>query len=189
MSQSSLRGQKRAQLVDRVGFVWSLVGSVALYAGEAERDTARVSRRGLDTVQRDLDHELGTDEHGYPPPLGLAFEQRFGLPLQELVGEALETLSDHHELARRGMPCSKVKVREPAVTASVAPLCGEHHQVVGAHRLDLAPGFAASTGRIVRCGVFHDDTLVACTERLVQDALSLVRIGSEHGGDLQLWGD
>ena len=42
----------------------SLSGPVALHAREAERDAARIPRRSLHAVERDLDDELRTNKDG-----------------------------------------------------------------------------------------------------------------------------
>src|SRR5687767_11475597 len=98
MSASSidriLPSEQRAQVADRVRVRGVLVRPVALDAGEAERDAARVAGRGLDAVERDLDDELRTREHRDPLPAGLALEQRRRLPLEQLVGQPLERLPD-----------------------------------------------------------------------------------------------
>src|SRR5436305_1528723 len=73
--------------------------AVALDAGEAEREPARVAGGGLDAVERDLDDELRAYQDGDPAPGGLTGEQLAGLPLQELVREPLEALPDHQKLA------------------------------------------------------------------------------------------
>ena len=55
--------------------------------------------------------------------------QPLGLPGEQLVGEALERLADHHELAGVGIARAEVEVREPAAPPAVAPLGREHDEV------------------------------------------------------------
>src|SRR2546421_4343000 len=174
------RRQQRAQRVDRVGFARVLVRAVALDPREAERHTAGIAGRDLDAVERDLHHQLGTYHHRDAAALGLAVEELSGLPSEELVGQALEALADHHELPRAWVGRAEVEVREPAAAASVAPLGAEHNEVVGADRLDLAPGPAAPACGVRRGGVFDDDALVTCLERSLEYALCFRWVRGEH---------
>ena len=116
-----------------------LVRPVALDAGEAQGDAAGVAGGGLDAVERDLDDELRTHEHRDSLTAGLALEQLLRLPLEQLVGQSLEALADHDEVARARIAGAEVEVREPALPAAVAPFGTEHDEVVRPHRLDLAP--------------------------------------------------
>lgn len=80
--------------VDRVGVGGGLVLPVALQPGEAQGHAAGVAGRGLHAVEGDLDDDLGPDEHGDPLPTGLELQEPPGLPLEQLVGEALEDMPE-----------------------------------------------------------------------------------------------
>ena len=54
--------------------------------------------------------------------------QRLGLPREQLVGQPLERLADHHERAVAATG-AEVQVAQPATAAAVAPLGGEHDEV------------------------------------------------------------
>ena len=85
---------------------------------------------------------------------------------------------------------TEVQIREPALAASVAPFGAEHDEIVGPHRLHLAPGLAAAPGRIGRGRVLHDDPLLTGRERLLAGrAAPSSGIGTEHRRDLELWRD
>src|SRR5581483_9215460 len=133
------RGKEGPQVVDRVGLGRVLVRTVALDAREAQSDTARIARRGLDAVQRYFDDELRPHEDGDPAAARLAREQLSRLPLEELVREPFEALPDHDEVTGARVAGAEVEVREPPLTPAVAPLGSEHHQVVRADGLHLAP--------------------------------------------------
>ena len=89
-----------------------------------------------------------------PSPAGLALEQLGGLPREQLVGQPLEALADHHEPAGPRVARAEVEVRQPPLPAPVAPLRAEHDEVVGAHRLHLAPRLAAPAGGVERLASF-----------------------------------
>src|ERR1700733_1063011 len=85
--------------VYRVGLRRWLVLAVTQYPGEPQRDTARVSRGALDSVEGDLDHEFRTYVDG-PVVAAVLERQQFPcLPGQHLVGEALEGLAEHDPAA------------------------------------------------------------------------------------------
>ena len=180
---SGPRGQQGTQVADHVGFLRILVGPVALDPGEAQRDAARVARGGLDAVERDLDHQLGAHHHGNPVALGLARQESLGLPAQQLVGQPLERLAHHDEVARLRVARAEVEVGEPAPPAAVPPFGAEHHQVVGAHRLDLAPRPAAPSRRVGRRRVLDHDALVTGSDRLVKHLLGRRGVAREDAGD------
>ena len=77
-------------------------------------------------------------------PAGLELEEALGLPLEHLVGHALEGLAEHDEPL--AVPGAEVDVRQLPLAAAAAPLDGEHHQVERVHGLDLAPRAAAPAG-------------------------------------------
>jgi hypothetical protein len=61
----------RADRLDRVGLLRTLVGPVPLDPCEAKRNAARIARAALDAVERDLDDQLRADmddvADGRPP--------------------------------------------------------------------------------------------------------------------------
>src|SRR5205085_10437975 len=119
-------------------------------------------------------------------PAGLAFQKCPGLPLQQLIGQAFEALSDHHEPPGVRVARAKVEVREPAAPAPMAPLGAEHDEVIGADGLDLAPRLAAAAGGVERSCILDHDSLVAGAKRLVENALTLEPAGREDRRDLEL---
>src|SRR5205823_5828202 len=74
----------------------------------------------------------------------------------------------------------------PTLAAAVAPLCAEDDEVVGPHRLHLAPRLAAAARAVEGRGVLHDDAFVTRTERLVEDALGGLRIRGHDRRDLEV---
>src|SRR5680860_1308304 len=130
-----------AHLCQRVGVRGNLVVAVAAHAGETQRHAARVARAGLHAVDGHLDHLLRAHVHDMARAGGLQIEEARGLPLQQLVGEALEGLAEHHERPRVvRVAGAEVEVGQPAPPPTGPPLDREHHQVQGVHGLDLAPG-------------------------------------------------
>src|SRR5436190_14295387 len=156
------------------------------FTREPQRDTSGIARRGLNAVERDLDDELWTHQHGDPAPLDLPREKRLRLPCQQLVRHSLERLADHHELAGRRVARTEVQVRETALTPAVAPLGAEHDQVEGAHGLHLPPGLPAPPGGVRRRRILDDDALVAGSERGVEHPLGFLDVGREGARNLQL---
>ena len=110
-------------------------------------------------------------------------QEGLGLPAQQLVGEPLERLAHHHERAGVRVAGAEVQVGQPPLPAAMAPLGPEHHQVIGLHRLDLAPRLAAPPRRVHRGGVLDDDALVARGDRLVEHALGLAGVAGEDARD------
>ena len=70
----------RANRLDRVGFIRLLVEPVSLHASEPERHASRVASARLNTVERDLDDELGTHVDDVTLAGGLEPEQVLRLP-------------------------------------------------------------------------------------------------------------
>ena len=109
--------EQSAQRLDGVGLRGRLVVTVALDACEPKGDSTRIAGRVLDAVDGDLDHgdRLGPHRTRRTPHLQLL--EPFSLPLQQRIGEALESLAHHHvaagfaELANR-VQGSEVQVRQ-----------------------------------------------------------------------------
>src|SRR4029453_1102277 len=124
-SSQGASAKHRLHALDRVRLIGALVVAVSPHAGEAQGDAAGIARRDLHAVERDLDDLLGLDVHDVAVATGaladLEFEEALGLPPEEIVGETLERLSDHHPFALRASR-RKVQVREPSPAATVAPL-------------------------------------------------------------------
>ena len=114
--------------LDRVGLGGGLVVAVAADPREAERDAAGVAAGRLHAVERDLDDLFGAHVHDVAVFAGLQLQEAFGLPREQLVGEALERLADHHEVAVLAAR-AEVQVRQPAPPPAAAPLDGEHDEV------------------------------------------------------------
>ena len=127
-----------------------LVRPVALDAGEAEREPARVPRARLHAVERDLDDELRSDVNRVAVGLGLQLEQALRLPREHVVGHALERLAEHDESAAVRIAGAEVEVRELAVATTVTPLGGEHDEVERRRALHLQPRRAATPGLVRR---------------------------------------
>src|SRR5215469_12577223 len=119
---------ERADRVNGVGLRGGLVLAVTEHPGESERHATGVATTGLNTVKGDLRHEFRADAHDAERSRrsGLLAigqgEQPLGLPRQHRVGETLERLAEHDELAGLGIASAEVQVRQPARTPSVAPL-------------------------------------------------------------------
>src|SRR4029434_7738933 len=119
---SSGPGVEGADRLDGVGLLGALVLPVADDPGEAEGEAAGVAGAGLEAVEGDLHHQLGADVDD--PLVGGADGQLLeppGLPGQELGGEALGELPQHHDPAAVGVAGAQVEVAEPAAAAAVAP--------------------------------------------------------------------
>src|SRR5690606_37021406 len=99
-----------------------LVVPVSQDASEAQRDSAWIASRPLDAVVGDLDDLLRADVDHVPLAVGLQLQEPLSLPLQHLVGHALERLAQHHELTGRGVAGTEVDVGEPAAASTTAPL-------------------------------------------------------------------
>ena len=122
-----------------------LVVAVAADAGEAEGDAAGVAAGGLHAVERDLHDHLGTHVDDVTVLGHLDLLEAFGLPREQLVGEAFERLADHHELAV-GAARTEVQVRQPSPPSAAAPFGREHDEVERAHGLHLPPRATAPAG-------------------------------------------
>src|SRR4029450_6286530 len=135
-----------ADRLDGVGLLGALVLAVAADAGEAQGEAARVAGAGLEAVEGDLDPQLGADPD-HPAVAGAVgqLQEALGLPAEQLVGQALEGLAEHHEPAV-GVAGAQVEVGQPALAAAVAPLDGQDDQVEGVDRLDLEPAGPAAGG-------------------------------------------
>jgi len=82
-----------AHRLDGVGLGGGLVLAVAEHAGEAQREPAWVPGAALDAVEGDLYDKLRPHVHRVGIPVVFQREQPFGLPRQQLVGQALERLA------------------------------------------------------------------------------------------------
>src|SRR5207247_2546460 len=98
LSEPRSNARDRADRGDRVGLGGVLVRAVALDAGEAQRDAARVAPAPLHPVEGDLDDELGTDVDGVAVAARLQPEELLRLPGEHLVRHPLERLPEHHEV-------------------------------------------------------------------------------------------
>ena len=67
------------------------------------------------------DHELGPDVDGPVVAVVLELEQPRGLPGEQLVGQALERLAQHHQAAGLRVARPQVQVGQPALAAGRAP--------------------------------------------------------------------
>ncbi len=120
---------------------------VPAYPGEAQRHSARVTGGGLHPSSATSTTSSGPDVHHVTfRPDGQRL-QAFGLPAQEVVGQTLERLAHHHELAV-GSAGAEVQVGEPSGAAPVAPLGGEDDEVQSADRLHLAPRSPTAPGLV-----------------------------------------
>src|SRR5438046_2081724 len=107
--------------VDLVRFGGRLVVAIAKDTRETERHLARVARRGLHAVERDLDDLLGAELHHVAIGRSLReLEEAASLPFEHRVGHAFEGLAQHDETAR-GITGPHVDVRELALAPARAP--------------------------------------------------------------------
>ena len=79
-------------------------------------------------MQRISTTSRGLDVDDEPVAGDLEVEQRPGLPIEHLVGEALEGLPKHRESAAAYVPRAEMQVAEPAATPAVPPLRGQHDE-------------------------------------------------------------
>ena len=156
--------RQRADRVDRVRLGGGLVVAVAQHAREPQGHAARVARRALQAVERDLDHLLGADGHDPAVVAGRQLREPLGLPREHLVGHALERLAQHHEPAG-GVARAEVDVGQVAAPTPGAVLDREDDQVEGVPRLDLDPPGTATTRLVRRRRRLHDDALLAVGRR------------------------
>src|SRR5262245_51066087 len=159
--------------VDRVRVRSGLVGAVTLDAREAQRDSSRIARAGLDAVERDLDDELGPDVDDVSLALGRDPEEMLRLPREHLVGHSLEGLAQHDERAMLRIPRAEMQVRELSLATAVAPLRCENHEVERVRRLHLQPAGTATPRFVRRVESLHHDALVPSGEGVVEKRLSL----------------
>ena len=103
------------------------------------------------------------------------------LPAQEVVGEPLERLADHHERAVVAAR-AEVQVGQPPGAPAVAPLGGEHDEVHGVHRLDLAPRTAAPPGVVHRVERLDHHALVPGADRPLEERRRLPGVGRDDRG-------
>src|SRR5207342_650415 len=137
-------GVNRVHRVDGVRLGRRLVGPVPLHACKAQRDATGVARARLHAVEGDLDDELRPNEDDVTLPSRLELEQALRLPREQLVGQALERLAEHHEASADGIPGTEVEVRQLSLSATVAPLGREHHEIEGVAGLHLQPAGAST---------------------------------------------
>ena len=157
--------------LEGVGLPCGLVGPVAQHPREAQRHAAGIARAGLHSVERDLDDELGPHVHDVAVAGDLQLEQLLCLPSEHLVGESLERLAEHHESISGGVTSPEVEIAQPAATAPVPPLRGEHHEVERAHRLHLQPTRAAAARHVGLIERLQHHALVAAGDRVVEELL------------------
>ena len=73
-----------------------------------------------------------------------------------------------------------MQVRQLAGAAAVAPLCGQHDEVEGVDRFDLAPGFASAARCVDRVDLFDHHTFVTRIEHRLGERFTLARIGGDN---------
>src|SRR5262249_19654326 len=115
-------------------------------AGEAQSETRRVARAGLDFVVLNLDDELGA--HFYLPGVlrGLDAQQPLHQIQALLIGQPLESLADH-------LPLGSVAHAQPVIaqrsrSAAMSPFGSEDNRVERLRGLDLEPKLASFAGLV-----------------------------------------
>ena len=117
-----------------------LSGRYAAHAREPQRDAARVARRRLHAVERDLDDELGPHVHDVAVGRGPRSPgSRSVCHVSSSSVRPLNVLPTITNSPRLGIARAEVQVRQPAAAAAVAPLGREHDEIERADRLHLAP--------------------------------------------------
>ena len=159
---------------DRVGLGGGLVLAVAEHPREAERDTAGISRAALHAVEGDLHDEFRADVHGPVVAVVRQLLQSRRLPCEQLVGEALERLAEHHPATGPRVAGAEMQVRQPPATPAVPPFHREHHEVQGVPRLHLDPPGAAAARRVRGGQGLDHHALVAVRERVAEERGRLV---------------
>jgi signal recognition particle subunit SRP54 len=175
-----------AHRLDGVGLGGGLVLAVPEHAGEAQREATWVPGAALDAVEGDLHDEFRPHVHGVGIPVVFQREQPFGLPGQQLIGQALERLAQHDESARVRVAGAQVQVGQPAAASPVAPLDGQHHQVQGVPGLDLDPPGAAAAGRVRGLQRLDHDAFVSVRERIAEELARFGDRASDQAGHKQL---
>jgi len=107
----------------------------------------------------------------------LELEQPLGLPLEHLVGHALERLAQHDEAAGLRVARAEMHIREPSPASSMPPLRREHHEVERVRRLHLEPPLAPPAGLVRRVQRLGHDPLVPAGECLIEESLGLLGRG------------
>ena len=112
-----------------------------------------------------------------------ALQQLLGLPRQQLVGEALERLAQHREASLHHIPRAQMKIAEPPLAASAAPLGRQNHQIQRAGLLDLQPALSPPAGRVGRIQGLRHHPLVPVRQRLFQESFALQGVRDNGVGD------
>jgi hypothetical protein len=134
----------------------------------------------LHAVEGDLHHEHGLDVHHVPFVSQGELLELLRLPGEGLVGEPLEGLAEHDEVAGRRVARAEVEIAEPAAAPSAAPLRGEHHEIEGVGRLQLQPLGPAAPRLVGRVEGLCHHALVTGGERLGEEGLGSVGVGGDQ---------
>ena len=124
--------------------------------------------------------------HGVPVAMGLEREEPLRLPREHLVGQALERLPEHDEVAVLRIPRTEVQVREPPLTPPVPPLRCEHDEIERVCDLHLEPCGSPTTCVVGRVGRLHHHALVPAGTRIVEEPLGRSDIVRLDPRDAQL---
>jgi hypothetical protein len=115
-------------------------------------------------------------------------EQLSRLPGEQLVGEALECLAEHHPAPGARVTGAQVQVGQPALTPPVPPFNGEDHQVQGVPGLHLDPRRPAPPRRVRGVQRLDHDPLVPVRDRVREERRRPLRVAGHQAGHEQLSG-
>src|SRR5208337_2603191 len=121
--------QKRAKSIKRVGLGGRLVGSPAKYAGKTDGDAGLVTVRPVQTLEGQLEDELGLDGAHRAELLDHVVSDEGIDAADFLVGQPRVSLGDGHERAGGPVPDAERVVGVEASSLATAALGEQEHGV------------------------------------------------------------
>ena len=136
-------------------------------------------RAVLQPIERDFDDQLRAHVDDDPVAVGLDLLEPLGLPVEQLVGHALECLAEHHEAVVGGIAGAEVEVGKLAVAAAVAPLGGQHDEVQRVGLLDLEPRAAPAAGLVCGLKTLGHEPFLTGGNGGIEEVLGLLGVGGD----------
>src|SRR5579872_1224835 len=115
--------------VNRVGLVRSLVFSITNDSREAQRHARRTPGARLPPVKPDLDDQLRPHVDGPPIVSNRKLAKMISLPAKHLVGQSLESLSQHDEFTGGRIESAQMEIGQPALATPMATFDRQNHEV------------------------------------------------------------
>src|SRR4029077_5059110 len=144
--------------------------------------------RMLYGIERDLEHDLGSNHATVALVLDRHLEKSLRVIGDLSVGEARVRLADVYELPSARVFDREGVVGEPPPPLAVTPLDRGHHHVERRERaLELEPGKPAASGRVGAQGILHHQALVSSFARLLEDAVEVRWVGRLLQSSQQEW--